>query len=65
MDSPATSQFKYPLPTQGVDASGNPVSFIKKEDNMAIYQVISAQITAPEDSYNLIDLEFGNCKGPV
>tara|TARA_B100002019_G_scaffold293230_1_gene319512 strand:+ start:67 stop:3024 length:2958 start_codon:yes stop_codon:yes gene_type:complete len=65
MDSPATSQFKYPLPTQGVDASGNPVSFLKKEDNMAIYQVISAQITAEEDSYNLIDLEFGNCKGPV
>lgn len=64
-DSPATSQFIYPLPSQGVDASGNPVSLIKQKDNMAIWQVISYQDTALEDSYQVTDLPFGNCKGPV
>ena len=61
MDFPATSQFKYPLPSNILDPTGNPVSPIKK--TMGIWQVTSA--VNSNNAFEITDLPFGNCKGPV
>ena len=61
MDFPATSQFKYPLPSNILDPTGNQVSPIKK--TMGIWQVTSA--VNSNNAFEITDLPFGNCKGPV
>ena len=63
MESPATSQFKYPLPSNIVDPTGNTVSPLKR--TIAIWQVTSIVTATGYSADQVTDLPFGNCKGPV
>lgn len=63
MELPATSQFKYPLPSNIVDPAGNTVSPLKR--TLAIWQVTSIVPATGYSADQVTDLPFGNCKGPV
>ena len=64
MDFPATSQFKYPLPSNILDPAGNQVSLSQRDaKTMGIWQVTSA--VNSNNAFEITDLPFGNCKGPV
>lgn len=63
MESPATSQFKYPLPSNIVDPTGNTVSPLKR--TTAIWRVTSIVTATGYSADQVTDLPFGNCKGPV
>jgi hypothetical protein len=63
MELPATSQFKYPLPSNIVDPAGNTVSPLKR--TTAIWRVTSITTATGYSADQVTDLPFGNCKGPV